>query len=513
MHSTLPIRPARALLIAAGALALGGCTVGPNFVKPKPKMPAHWSATAMRDGSAGASRLTTSGPLTVAWWSSFHDRMLTSLVQRAAAQNLSVREAALRVREAEAQTAELTGYLWPDLSASASWARQRASTNTPTGVLFALPAGTIPGIPPGILTNPYNLSQFGLGASWTLDLFGTTRRAIKAANATTAAAVYDGRDVLLTMVSDVAKTYIALRGAQLRKAILVRTLATQRGLLQLTRARYAAGLTSDLDVQNSAAELNTTRAQLPLVNDQITVDINQLSELLALPPEALRAELVRARPVPPVPPVVPIGLPSQLLRRRPDILAAQAELHAATEQIGVAISAFFPSITLTAQGGYQSTGLGDLLAAASHTAMFGPQINLPIFEGGRIRATVRLRRLQARQAAVVYARTVLLALDQVENAMAAYGADQQERVALEAAVKSSRNALVLARQRYVSGISNFIDVLEAERAEEQSELSLASATTTVSLDLVGLYQALGGGWQSPGLAVAARHRPRIARGA
>ena len=513
MRSTPSIRPARALLIAAMALVLGGCTVGPNFVKPKPNVPAHWSPTAMRNGTAGASRVTARGPLTVAWWSSFHDPLLTSLVRQAAAQNLTVRDAALRVREAEAQTAELTSNLWPDLSASASWARQRVSTNTPNGVLFTLPKGTIPGIPPGILTNPYNMGQVGLGASWTLDLFGTTQRAIEAAKAATEAALYNGRDVLLTMVSDVAQTYIQLRGAQLRKAILLRTLATQRGLLQLTRDRYRAGLTSDLDVQNAAAELATTRAQLPLANDQITVDINRLSDLLALPPEALRAKLVHARPVPPVPPRVPIGLPSQLLRRRPDILAAEADLHAATAQIGVAISEFFPSITLTAQGGYQSTGLGDLLQAASHVATFGPEINLPIFEGGRIRATVRLRRLQAKQAAVVYARTVLTALNQVENALAAYGADQQQRVALESAVRASRNALTLARQRYTSGIANFIDVLEAERSEEQSELAQASATTAVSVDLVGLYQALGGGWQSPSLAASTGPARSARRGA
>ncbi len=513
MHCTPSIRPVRALLLGAMALALGGCAVGPNFVKPKPNVPAHWSPTAMRNGTAGASRITTRGPLTVAWWSSFHDPLLSSLVRRAAAQNLTVREAALRVREAQAQTAVLTSNLWPDLSATASWARQRVSTNTPNGVLFTLPKGTIPGIPPGILTNPYNMSQVGLGASWTLDLFGTTQRAIEAARAETEAAIYNGRDVLLTMISDVAQTYIQLRGAQLRQAILLRTLATQRSLLQLTRDRYQAGLTSDLDVQNAAAELATTRAQLPLANDQITVEINQLSDLLALPPEALRTELARARPVPPVPPVVPIGLPSQLLRRRPDILAAEADLHAATEQIGVAISEFFPSITLTAQGGYQSTGLGDLIEAASHIATFGPQINLPIFEGGRIRATVRLRRLQAKQAAVVYARTVLTALNQVENALAAYGADQQRRVALESAVRASRNALNLARQRYTSGIANFINVLEAERAEEASRLAQASATTAVSLDLVGLYQALGGGWQSPSLAPSSGPAPSVRRGA
>ncbi len=494
MPRTASSRPARALAAAALALSLGGCTVGPNFVKPKPHVPAHWSATALRNGREGRSRISAREPSTVAWWSSFHDPMLTSLVRRSAAQNLDVREAVLRVREAAAQTEVLAGALWPSLSANVSWSRQRVSTNTPNGAIFGL-SHVFPGLPPTIV-NPYNQYQVGLAASWGLDLFGGTRRAIEAADAQTRAAVYNARGVLLTMVGDVAQTYIELRGAQLRKAILLRTLATQRGLLQLTGDRYKAGLTSDLDVQNAATELSTTRAQLPLVDQQITVDVNQLSALMARPPEALRAELVRARPVPPVPPVVPIGLPSDLLRRRPDILAAEARLHAATAQIGVAVSEFFPRVMLTAGGGYQSEGLGQLITAASHFASIGPAIELPIFEGGRIRATVKLRRLQAKQAGIVYARTVLTALDQVEDALAAYGADQRQRVSLQAAVRSSRSALDLARQRYRSGIASFIDVLDAERSEEQSQLALASATTAVSLDLVRLYQALGGGWRA-----------------
>ena len=496
------------LAAAAAALLLGGCTVGPNFVKPKAHVPAHWSTTAEHNGAEGASHISTREPASIAWWTEFHDPLLSTLVRQSVAQNLDVREAVLRVREAEAQTQVLSGALWPSLSANASWSRQRISTNTPNGFLFS---GKFPGLPASI-TNPYNQYQLGLGLSWGLDLFGGTRRAIEAAHAQTQAAVYDARGVALTMASDVAQTYMELRGAQLRKAILQRTLATQRALLKLTRDRYDAGLTSNLDVQNAATELNTTRAQLPIADEQITLDINQLSKLMARPPEALRSELVRARPVPPVPPVVPIGLPSDLLRRRPDILAAEANLHAATAEIGVAVSEFFPRITLTAGGGVQSQGLSQLIDTASHFASFGPAIDLPIFEGGRIRATVHLRRLQAKQAAVSYARTVLNALNQVEDTLAAYGADQRQRVALEAAVRSSRDALALARQRYTSGVANFIVVLDAERTEQQSELALASATTAVSLDLVRLYKALGGGWQSASL-VATRHGAALGRGA
>ncbi len=482
----------RSFVLASLGCTLAGCAVGPNFVRPKPNVPVHWSATAMGNGTEGAAHVTTGPAQTVAWWSSFDDPTLTSLVEQSAAQNLNVKQAVLRIEEAQAQAAVVAGGLWPTVSANASWSRQRLSTNTPNGAIFGL---HFPGLP-STLTNPFNEYQLGLGASWTLDLFGTERRALEAANAQMQSAVDGEHAAVLSMVSDVAATYIDLRGVQARRAILERSLATQRDLLQLTRDRHNAGLTSDLDVQNAMAEVGTTQAQIPLADRQITVDINELSQLMAKPPEALRAQLKEARPVPPVPPVVPIGLPSALARRRPDIRQAEANLHAATEEIGIAISNYFPQLTLTAEGGYQSEGLSQLIEAASRFASLGPAIELPIFEGGRLRATVRLRRLQAKEAAVIYAQTVLTALNQVEDALAAYGADQARRASLEMAVKASRNARLLARQRYESGVASFIDVLDAERTEEQNELALADATTAVSADLVQLYRALGGGWES-----------------
>jgi outer membrane protein, multidrug efflux system len=495
-------RTLRSLALASLGCTLAGCVVGPNFVKPKPNVPAQWSATAVANGSQGAAHATAAPARTAAWWSSFEDPTLTSLVEQSAAQNLDVRQAVLRIQEAQAQAAVVSGGLWPSLSANASWSRQRVSTNTPNGFIFG---AHFPGLP-ATLTNPFDIYQLGLGASWTLDLFGTARRSIEAADAEMQAAVEGEHAALLSMVSDVAATYIDLRGAQLQRAILERSLATQRDLLQLTRDRRNAGLTSDLDVENATAEVGTTEAQVPLAERQITVDINQLSELMAKPPEALRTELAEVRPVPPAPPLVPIGLPSDLARRRPDIRQAEANLHAATAEIGVAVSNFFPQLTLTAAGGYQAQGVSQLIETASRFATLGPAIELPIFEGGRLRATVRLQRLKAKEAAVVYAQTVLAALNQVEDALAAYGSDQARRASLQTAVTASREARLLARQRYQSGVASFIDVLDAERTEEQNELELAQATTAVSADLVQLYRALGGGWQSPTVPLAQQGR-------
>jgi multidrug efflux system outer membrane protein len=490
----MTMRTMRSIALASLGCMLAGCAVGPNFVKPKPNVPPQWSATAMGNAAEGAAHAITGPAQTAAWWSRFGDPTLTTLVQQSAGQNLDVRQAVLRIQEAQAQAAVVAGGLWPSLSANASWSRQRVSTNTPNGFIFG---AHFPGLP-ATLTNPFDLYQLGLGASWTLDLFGTARRAVEAANAQMQAAVEGEHAAVLSMVSDVAATYIDLRGAQARRAILERSLATQRDLLRLTRDRRNAGLTSDLDVENATAEVGTTQAQVPLADREITVDINTLSQLMAKPPETLRGELDAARPVPPVPPSVPIGLPSDLARRRPDIRQAEANLHAATAEIGVAVSNYFPQLTLTAEGGYQAQGLSQLIQTASRFATLGPTIELPIFEGGRLRATVQLRRLQAKEAAVIYAQTVLTALNQVEDALAAYGSDQARRAALETAVTASRNARMLARQRYESGVASFIDVLDAERTEEQNALALADATTAVSADLVQLYRALGGGWQSDG---------------
>ncbi len=484
-----------ASLLAGCASLLAGCTVGPSFVKPKPDVPAQWSHTALEQSDSRSSAVSSEEEPAVEWWTSFRDPMLSSLIDRSVAANLDVREAVLRIEEARAQRDVTAAGLWPSLSANASYTRQRLSLNTPNGAIFGI-GPQIPGLPPGIFANPFNQYQLGLSASWELDLFGRVRRSVEAANADMQASIEDERDVTVSLASDVAEAYIDLRGSQLRKSILEQSLATQRDVLELTRQRWNAGLTTDLDVENAASEVSATEAQLPLADREITEDINQLSELMTRKPDALRAELQQTKPVPPVPPTVPIGLPSDLARRRPDIRRAEASLHAATARIGVAVADLFPELTLSVAGGYQSEGLSELIEAASRFATLGPTIDLPIFDAGARRATIRLQDVKAKEAAIDYARTVLGALNEVENALAAYGADQDRRVSLAAAVDASRNALTLARQRYEGGVTSFIEVLDAERTLQQNQLSLADATTAVSSDLVLLYKTLGGGWQT-----------------
>ena len=482
-------------------LVLASCAVGPNFEKPKPDVPAQWSATALARSASRSGTVSAGEPPGIDWWTSFRDPMLTSLIERSAAANLDVREAVLRVEEARAERAQAAAAYWPSLSANAGYTRQRLSVNTPNGAIFGL-GEAIPGLPHGIFVNPYNQYQLGLSASWELDLFGSVRRSVEAASADLQAQVESAHDVFLSLAADVADAYIDLRGAQLRKSIVEQSLATERDVLQLTQQRWNAGLTTDLDVENAASEVRTTEAELPPLEREITQDVNQLSELMGRAPEALRAELQLSQPVPPVPPVVPVGLPADLARRRPDIRRAEASLHAATARVGVAVASLFPQLTLNAAGGLQSEGISKLVEVASRFATLTPTLEFPLFDGARW-ASVRLQDVRAKEAGIDYARTVLQALQEVENALAAYGTDQDRRVSLDAASEASGNALTLARQRYQAGVTSFIDVLNAERTLQQNQLSLAEATTGVSTDLVALYKALGGGWESPEPARAA----------
>ena len=477
------------------ALLLASCAVGPNFVPPKPAVPSTWSRTAL--GGGPASAIETRTPDLAEWWSSFKDPTLISLIERSFGANLDLSAAVVRIEEARAQRQQTAAGLWPTLAANASFTRQRFSLNTPNGAVFGIAgSGGLRGLPPGVtISNPFNQYQLGLSASWELDLFGRVRRSIEAADADVTSAVENERAVRISLAGDVAEAYIDLRGAQLRRSILEQSLATQRDVYDLTRERWNAGLTTDLDVENASSEVSVTEAQVPPLEREITQDINQLSRLMDREPDALRAELARASPVPPAPPRVPVGLPGELARRRPDVRRAEASLHAATARVGVAVADLFPRLTLSAAGGYQSEGLSRLIEAASRFGSLGPTLELPIFEAGARRAVIRLQDAREKEAAIDYARTVLNALHEVENALAAYSSEQASRASLVAASQASRNALTLARQRYESGLASFIEVLDAERTLQQNELARAQATTAESTDLVELYKALGGGWR------------------
>ena len=377
-------------------------------------------------------------------------------------------------------------------AAGTSFGSNGGSANGTTGRSGALPSSATG----GKTIAPFNLFQYGFDASWELDLWGRVRREVESADASLEASSDARRNSLLSVLAEVARDYLQLRGVQTQLAIANDNIKTARQSLDLTQARYKGGLTTDLDVANAAAQLATNEADVPQLEQSQDEQINALSFLLGEAPQALRAELITPGAVPPVPPRVPVGLPSELARRRPDIRQAEAQLHAATADIGVAIADFYPKITLDGSIGLQALKAKDLGNWGARQYGLGPTISIPIFEGGKLRATLQLRKVEQQEAALNYQQTVLQAWHDVDNAMTAYAAEQRRRDALANSVAQNQRALDLSRQRYTQGVADFLNVLDAQRTLLQAELQLAESTTTVSQNLVQLYKALGGGWET-----------------
>jgi NodT family efflux transporter outer membrane factor (OMF) lipoprotein len=484
------------------ATALTGCTMGPDFKRPEVNFPTSWFG-APKPAAKTPPRIPVAEPVDPAWWNLFHDPVLTALEARVAGENLDVRVAELRFGEAREQIGIARAALLPTLGANASYVRQQASNN---GVFAIIPSavgqtaasgaqGSSTGAIRGRGLQPFDLYQSGLQASWEIDLWGRARRSVESAGANAEAAQEAQRAVLVATLAEVAAEYIQLRGVQEQLRIARENVRTAKQSLSLTQQRAAGGVTTDLDVANASAQLRTTLAQIPALEQSEAQTINALSLLVGQPPNALRDELAVAKPVPPVPPRVPVGVPSDLARRRPDIRQAEAQLHAATANIGIAEANFYPSFSLTGSFGFQGLQFGKVFDSHSDQYAVGPGISIPIFQGGQLSGTLHLRQAQQQEAALGFQKTVLQAWHDVDNALTAYQAEQLRRDELVHAVADIRHALMLAQSRYQQGVADFLTVLDAERSLLAAQQQLAASTTTVSANLVALYKALGGGWE------------------
>ncbi|MGB8902013.1 MAG: efflux transporter outer membrane subunit [Methylocella sp.] len=487
----------RMLAAVLTLLPLAGCvSVGPDFEAPDPLLPRvsffdKSGPSAAADRAPAASAKGDVLPVDPKWWATFRDPILTSLAERVAAANLDVNTATLKLAESRSQFGVVASAALPAINGNASYQRELFSQNglVSLGNQFA---------PPGrsFVVPPISIYQVGFDASWELDLWGHVRRQIEAAGAQAEAAEIDRRGVLVSTLAELARDYIQLRGVQAQIAITKENLNTANDILQLTKTRAARGVTTQLDVENAAAEAASIRAQLPDLENQESMEINALSLLLDEPPGSLRSELAQAKPIPPAPPRVPLGIASELARRRPDIREAEAQLHAATADIGVAVADFYPSVKLNGTNvEFNALDLKDLWKGSSLQYVLGPSLSIPIFEGGRLKSTLQLREIQQQEAAITYHKTVLQAWHEVVNALVAYRTEQQRRARLKDQVDHSRRALALSRARYNTGVIDFITVLDAERTLLQAELQHAQSTTNVSTNLVQLYKALGGGWE------------------
>jgi NodT family efflux transporter outer membrane factor (OMF) lipoprotein len=464
-----------ALLLAG---VLGCASVGPDYQRPDVAAPSAWGELA--PAQQGRSEVLASGT-PAGWWISFDDPVLGSIIERALRSNLTLQQAEARVREARAARRIAAADLWPQIRTSGSYTRSRSSEN---GTGSATP-GTWS-----------NLFEAGFDAQWELDVFGGNRRAAEAGAAAFEAALSDRNDVLVSLMGEVGLEYVTYRSLQQRIALTQQNLSAQQQTLDLTRRLFDAGLAPELDVQRASAQVASTAATIPPLEQQAAQAMHTLGVLIGAPPMTLQSELAPVGAIPQLPGQVPIGVPSELLLRRPDIARAERALASATAQIGVATRDLYPRFFLGGFGGLQSVDAADFFKWQSRVASLGPSVTWPIFEGGRIRANVELQTAKQQELLAAYRDAVLQAFQDVEDALTALADQQAARDRLTDAVQANQRASELARNLYAQGLTDFLTVLVAEENLLTSQDALAQTQRDVALSLIALYKAVGGGWET-----------------
>jgi NodT family efflux transporter outer membrane factor (OMF) lipoprotein len=457
------------LLGLSAGLLIAGCAVGPDYHPPQTTMPSNWVGPAPQvppQPSPAVADLTR-------WWKGFGDPALSSLVDRAVRSNLDVRQAQSRLVQSRASRGVAAAGLGPNAGLSAGFTRTRNGGG------------------PKLINNLY---QVGLDAGWEIDVFGGVRRNVEASTADVQAAQEDLRNTLVSLTAEVALDYIDLRGFQQEIVIAQENLKAQRHTADLTRAKQRGGLVGALDVANADALVATTAAQIPVLRTSARQTIYSLSLLLGREPGALLKELSLSADIPSAPPTGPLGVPSILLRRRPDIRRAEAQVHAATARIGVATAALFPTFNLNGSFSFQDSKTNGWLDWRNRLWSFGPSANWSFFNSGANLWSIEVQNALTQQALLTYEQTVLTAMQDVENALVASANEQEHRKALMQAVAANQKAVELATQLYAQGQTDFLNVLDAQRSLYASQDALVQSTRDISTDMVALYKALGGGW-------------------
>jgi len=475
------------------AIGLIGCTVGPDFQSPEIREAPRRSAL---DAGNVPSR-TVEGAVDTAWWKSFRDSRLSSLVERLVAQNLDLETAAERVVQSVAQRQVAASQGLPHIEGQSLTTYNRQSPNGLLSLLTPAPGAPL----------EYALFRDGLTSSWQLDLFGRVRRAVEAADANTLATVENRHGVALAAVAELAQSYMQLRGTQNRLGIAKRNLRLAEENVALVNARFASGVATTLDLAQARAQQATIAATLPPLRTQEAELINSIGLLLGDAPRALEAELHRSQILPRVPRRVAVGLPGTLVRRRPDVREAEARLHEATAQTGVAVASFYPDVTLNGAANVESLHLSNLFSPTSAAFALGPSISVPIFQAGQLSGALELRESRQREAAILFQKTVLRAWNEVDDALTAYREAQRRRADIARSVTENQAALQAARQRYSEGAIDFLNVITTQAQLLQSENDLADSDTQIATDLVNLYRALGGGWEVVDIPYGADRAP------
>jgi len=453
---------------------LQGCvTVGPDYVPPETRMPGFWYQQATGGLAEGEDELQT-------WWTSFNDPMLDDLIRRAAEGNVDLKVAAARMQEAYALRGLAAGEFYPDVKAAGAIQRDRVSEG-----VSPIMAGR------GRTDNFYRV---GASAGWEVDLWGRIRRSVESADAGIEASIEDYRDVLVLLFAEVAGNYVEARTLQARIRYAETNAELQRGTLQLTRDRFEAGIAPELDVHQAELNLAITESTIPTLHSSLIQAINRLSVLLGEQPGALQAELRDSGDIPDPPRQILVGIPANLLRQRPDIRAAERRLASQTARIGVAVADLYPRFDLFGTIGLEAFDTGDYFDAGNKTWSLGSSLFWSIFDGGRIRSAVRVEEARAEQAFQIYEQTILLALEDVEDAMTAYARELEREESLKRAVTAAEQSVELVDTLYRTGLTDFQNVLDMQRSLAVQQDTLARSEGNVVATIIGIYRALGGGW-------------------
>jgi NodT family efflux transporter outer membrane factor (OMF) lipoprotein len=458
------------------ALLLTGCIVGPDYQKPEIATPKQWSV-------ASETQVKTLDK----WWQNFNDPILNQLVVDAINANLDLKQTLDRIKEARSQRTETIASGLPSFSSKNNINRRLNSSASSSSTSQA---GGF-----GLSNQIINLLQLGIDAQWEVDFFGGVQRAIEVADATIESEIEHRRDVLVTLLGEVARNYIELRGNQQLIVITEANLRSQQDTLNLLKVRQQAGLADMMEVAQTEGQLATLDAQLPTYETAVQQAIHALSLLLAKQPNALAARLEPVATIPLVKTQVLPDLPSALLQRRPDIRYAERQLAAANAQIGIATSELYPKFNLAEFLGVQNTRITDFTPIGKSWSI-GATLTAPLFNWGKLNANIKSKEAQYQQTLLGYQNTVLTAFKEVEDALVAYSKEQQKHQSLQQAVNANQQAVQLANERYDKGLTGFINVLESQQALYQAQSALVSSSAKTSADLVLLYKVLGGGWQT-----------------
>jgi NodT family efflux transporter outer membrane factor (OMF) lipoprotein len=485
--------PFRYFTLALAATVLAGCAVGPNYHTPDEHPPA--SFAAVHGQPAMMSKPSTQAPQApevdfATWWHSLNDPELDSLVTRAITANPDVQIALDRLQAARTYEISVVGTALPVVGASIGAARGTGSDLTKGRTSQVLRSAD----------NASGLQHInelgGFDAIWQIDIFGKYRREMQAARADAQATLAERNQVLVAVIADVARAYVDMRGLQTRASILRNAQKTLQESLRIVRIRYERGITNELDVTLATRELGVLEAQIAPVEAEVGAAQYTIATLLGLYPEDLIKELTPSEMVPAVPAVVQSGLPLDLLRRRPDIAQAERELAASTARIGVATGDLFPQLSISAAIGYQKQALGTTPVIGQHIWSAGPSAAWSLLDFGALDAQVEIARLRTRAQLVNYKRTIQNAVKEVDTTWDAYAAEQDRVAKLGDALVASQRAVTLANERYTRGLTDFLNVVDAERQEYDIEEQYSDAQVAVDEQFIALYRSLGGGWEN-----------------